>query len=248
MVIRYRRIIRIVERFDRLLSIMLKILILPIALIAVYAIYDYSLTELDAERAGRLAVMYVNDAEDESNTEVDFASLKQVNSEIVAWLRIPDTKIDFPVMHARDNKFYLSHDYEKQFAIAGGIFLDYRNSGDFSDSFSIIYGHRMSSGRMFSDVGKFKDKEFFDGHPKALLFTPDKNYILNIVAFASVAGDDGKIYGFSNYSTEESMERVLEKAVHKRKFSLDLDRKYILLSTCSIESEGGRDVVLAYLE
>lgn len=239
---------RIVEYFDRLLSIMLKILILPIALIAVYAIYDYSLTELDAERAGRLAVMYVNDAKDGLNTEVDFVSLKQMNSEIVAWLRIPDTKIDFPVMHARDNKFYLSHDYEKQFAITGGIFLDYRNSGDFSDSFSIIYGHRMSSGRMFSDVGKFKDKKFFDEHPKALLFTPEKNYALNVVAFASVAGDDGKIYGFSNYSTEESVKRVLEKAVNMRKFSLDLDRKYILLSTCSIESEGGRDVVLAYLE
>lgn len=248
MIIRYRRMSRLVERFDRMLSVMLKILVFPIALIAAYAIYDYCLTELDAERAGQLAAAYVKETEDVMGTEVDFASLKQVNSEIVAWLRIPDTKIDFPVMHARDNKFYLSHDHEKQFAITGGIFLDYRNNENFSDGFSIIYGHRMSSGRMFSDVGKFKDKSFFDKHPKALLYTPERNYVLNILAFASVSGDDGMIYGFDYYSKEESVNRVLEKATYVRESSLDLDKRYVLLSTCSIESEGGRDVVLAYLE
>lgn len=227
---------------------MLKITVFPIALIAAYAIYDYCLMELDAERAGRLATAYVKETEDVMGAEVDFTALKQVNPEIVAWLRIPDTKIDFPVMHARDNKFYLSHDHERQFAITGGVFLDYRNKDDFSDDFSIIYGHRMSSGRMFSDVGKFNDKSFFEGHPQAFLYTPDRNYVLKIVAFASVDGDDNVIYGFNNYSKNEIINRVISKAILKRDFSLDLDKKYILLSTCSVESEGGRDVVLGYYE
>ena len=246
--IKYRRISRLVERFDRMLGAMLKILILPIVLIAAYAVYDFCLTELDAERAGQLAEIYVKETEDIMGTEVDFTSLKQMNPEIVAWLRIPDTKVDFPVMHARDNKFYLSHDHEKKFAITGGIFLDYRNEEDFSDDFSIIYGHRMSSGRMFSDVGKFKDKNFFDAHPKAMLYTPEGNYGLRIVAFASVTGDDGVIYGFDNHSTKETLNRVMSKAINKRESVSDLSRRYILLSTCSIESEGGRDVVLGYME
>ena len=248
MQIKYRRMFRLADGLNRILNVVVKLLVFPLVLIAAYAVYDFLQTELDAVRAGRLAKEYVLEGKSEESTEVDFASLKQKNPEIVAWLRIPDTKIDFPVMHARDNKFYLSHDFEKNFAITGGIFLDYRNSADFSDSFSIIYGHRMSSGRMFSDVGKFKDKAFFDEHPKAIIFTPERNYVLDIVAFASVAGDDGVIYGFDNYTKQESVERIYSKAIHKRREGSDLNKRYILLSTCSVESEGVRDVVLGYLE
>lgn len=248
MQIKYRRMFRLVDSLNRTLNVVVKLLVFPLVLIAAYAVYDFLQTELDAVRAGRLAKEYVLEGKNEESTEVDFASLKQKNAEIVAWLRIPDTKIDFPVMHARDNKFYLSHDFEKNFAITGGIFLDYRNSADFSDGFSIIYGHRMSSGRMFSDVGKFKDKAFFDEHPKAVIFTPERNYVLGIVAFASVAGDDSVVYGFDNYTKQESAERIYSKAMHKRGEGPDLNKRYILLSTCSVESEGVRDVVLGYLE
>lgn len=248
MQIKYRRMFSLVDNLNRILNVVVKLFVFPLVLIAAFAVYDFLQTELDAVRAGRLAKEYVLEGKNEESTGVDFASLKQKNPEIVAWLRIPDTKIDFPVMHARDNKFYLSHDFEKNFAITGGIFLDYRNSADFSDSFSIIYGHRMSSGRMFSDVGKFKDKAFFDEHPKAIIFTPERNYVLGIVAFASVAGDDGVIYGFDNYTKQESAERIYSKAIHKRGEVSDLDKRYVLLSTCSVESEGVRDVVLGYLE
>lgn len=248
MKIQYRRVLGVLDSLDRFLGFTLKLILLPVALIAIYALFDYCQTELDAERSGRLATTFVEEGDSEVDANVDFASLRQKNAEIVAWLRIPDTKIDFPVMHARDNKYYLSHDYEKNFAITGGIFLDYRNKADFSDDFSIIYGHRMSSGRMFSDVGKFKDKVFFDRHSQALLYTPERNYILKIVAFASVAGDDRAIYGFDYFTKEESLERINNHVINRRKELINKTGRYILLSTCSIESEGERDVLLGILE
>ncbi len=246
--IKYRVFYRLVDRLDRLSGVLLRLVIFPVVLIAAYALFDFCQTELDAERSGKLAAEFVEENGANEEAEVDFVALKQKNPEIVAWLRIPDTKIDFPVMHARDNRFYLSHDYEKQFAITGGIFLDYRNSADFLDDFSIIYGHRMSSGRMFSDVGKFKDKEFFDRHPRAFLYTPERNYALNIVTFASVEGDDGPIYGFNYYTKEESLERINANAINRRGEFVVGAKKYVLLSTCSIESEGERDVLLGVLE
>lgn len=248
MKIKYRGFYGLIDRLDRLSGVLLRLVIFPVALIAAYALFDFCQTELDAERSGKLAAAYVEENGTDENAEVDFTALRQKNPEIVAWLRIPDTKIDFPVMHARDNKFYLSHDYEKQFAITGGIFLDYRNSDSFSDDFSIIYGHRMSSGRMFSDIGKFKDKKFFDQHPRAFLYTPERNYVLKFVAFASVAGDDGAIYGFNYYTKGESLERINEHAINRRGEFVGGAGKYILLSTCSIESEGERDVLLGVLE
>lgn len=246
--IKYRGFLGLVERLDRLTGVLLKLTVFPVVLIAAYALFDFCMTELDAERSGKLAAAFVEENGVDEMAEVDFMALKQINSEIIAWLRIPDTKIDFPIMHARDNKFYLSHDYEKKFAITGGIFLDYRNHDDFRDDFSIIYGHRMSSGRMFSDIGKFKDEKFFNEHPRALLYTPTRNYVVNIVAFASVEGNDGAIYGFEYYTKEESLERVYENAINRRGELAMSDKKFILLSTCSIEDEGVRDVVLGYLE
>ena len=134
--IKYRGFLGLVERLDRLTGVLLKLTVFPVVLIAAYALFDFCMTELDAERSGKLAAAFVEENGVDEMAEVDFMALKQINSEIIAWLRIPDTKIDFPIMHARDNKFYLSHDYEKKFAITGGIFLDYRNHDDFSDDFS----------------------------------------------------------------------------------------------------------------
>jgi sortase B len=73
---------------------------------------------------------------------IDILRLRELNSDIVGWIRIPDTDIDYPILQGSDNDYYLSRNYLGEFAVAGSIFLDYRN--DFGDDFLIIYGHSMS--------------------------------------------------------------------------------------------------------
>lgn len=244
MKIKYRGLNRVLDSVDSCINNLFKLFLLPIILVGVYAIYDWGQLEVGAIKAAGLAKEYV----DASGDSVDFKALQQKNADVIAWLRVPDTNIDFPVMQAKDNYYYLSHDFEKNYAVTGGIFLDYRNRDDFSDSFSIIYGHRMSSGRMFSDVGKFEDKKFFNEHREgAVLYTPGQKYRIRFVAFASVYGVQGEIYNVGAFRTEESVEKVLESASIIESDARD-GGKYILLSTCSVKEQAKRDVLLGVLE
>ncbi|MFR2213338.1 MAG: sortase domain-bontaining protein [Ruminococcus sp.] len=72
-----------------------------------------------------------------------------MNPEIIAWIRIPDTRIDYPVVQGTDNEYYLKHTFKKTEHVAGSIFLDKDNSPDFSNRKSILYGHNMKDGSMF---------------------------------------------------------------------------------------------------
>ena len=244
MKIKYREFNRVLDGIDSCINNLFKLFLLPVILVGVYAIYDWGQLEVGAIKAASLAKEYV----DASGDSVDFKALQQNNADVIAWLQIPDTNIDFPVMQAKDNYYYLSHDFEKNYAVTGGIFLDYRNRKDFSDGLSIIYGHRMSSGRMFSDVGKFEDKEFFNRHQEvAVLYTPGQKYKIRFVAFASVYGVQGEIYNVGAFRKEEAVAKILENASI---VTDDAERgeKYILLSTCSTKEQAKRDVLLGILE
>ena len=116
---------------------------------------------------------------DEDDTiwpEVDFAALREINPDIVAWIYIEGTKINYPIVQGEDNSYYLKHLFSGEWNGSGCIFLDFRNDASFADRHSIIYGHHMKNGTMFTDLDKYKKQEFFDEHPVALLLTPDKNY------------------------------------------------------------------------
>ena len=107
---------------------------------------------------------------------VDFASLQEINPDIVGWIYIERTEINYPVVQGNDNQYYLKHLFSGEWNGSGCIFLDSRNRADFSDRHSIIYGHHMKNGSMFSGLTEYKKQEFYDSHSVALLLTPDKNY------------------------------------------------------------------------
>ena len=109
----------------------------------------------------------------------------------VAWLRIDGTHIDYPVMQAGDNRWYLSHDFLNREETMGAIFLDYRNDDDFSDDVSIIYGHRMNGNLMFSDVAKYADSKYFFEHKNGKLYLRNgKSMQLTAVAYLQIDADD----------------------------------------------------------
>ena len=115
----------------------------------------------------------------------------------VAWLKLDGTHIDYPVMQASDNQWYLSHDYYGNQASSGAIFLDYRNAPDFSDSLSIIYGHRMNGDLMFSDLAKYRDDDYFADHATGVLATPEKSTALRVLAYREIFADDALYYDLS---------------------------------------------------
>lgn len=108
----------------------------------------------------------------------------------VAWLRLDGTHINYPVMQASDNVWYLSHDYYGNNVASGAVFLDFRNTSNFSDRLAIIYGHRMNGDLMFSDVAKYRDANYFAEHSTGSLELPDCTLALRVLAYREVDADD----------------------------------------------------------
>lgn len=118
-----------------------------------------------------------NDPQDGSvvfaDRAIDFAALQQINPEIVAWLYIPGTNIDYPVTHTDNDDYYLKHGPDLQENRAGSIFLEAACTPTLTDKNTIIYGHRMNNGSMFGSLNQFEDKEYFMEHQTGFLYTPD---------------------------------------------------------------------------
>jgi sortase B len=191
----------------------------------------------------------IEDAQLQSDLPLmDFSGLIAKNSEIIAWLTIDGTNIDYPVAQAADNKYYLTHTAEKKAAKQGAIFMEFRNNRDFSDFSNILYGHNLQSGNMFGQLVKFKEKSFFDSHTTGTLYTPDKTYLLEIIACAVTSPtSDYYQYAFSSPAERTAHMQVLKSgATYWCDTEIDPEAdKLLVLSTCSYEYKNARTVIIA---
>lgn len=110
---------------------------------------------------------------------LNWEELQREYKDIVAWISIPGTSIDYPILQTTDNQFYLNHDYNSNPDFLGSIFMDYRQKSDFSEFNTIVYGHNVyidSPSPKFGELNNYYDNEFFDSHKDVYLFTPIKVY------------------------------------------------------------------------
>lgn len=195
-----------------------------------------------------------NSSESEKKTEnawpeVDFEGLAAINPDIVGWIYSEDTPINYPIVQGTDNSYYLKHLYTGEYNGAGSIFLDSRNSSDFSDRHTIVYGHHMQNGSMFSSLTGYKQQEYYEAHPILYLMTPEKNYEIKVFAgyVASVKDDAWQI----TFDSEESFQAWIGRAIEKSTFSSNITPvatdRIITLSTCSYEFDNARYVLLGIL-
>ncbi len=125
-----------------------------------------------------------------AETQSDDLFAEMDSEYVIAWITINDTNINYPVVQGGDNGWFLNRNYKGIFATAGSIFLDFRNVKDFSDKFSVIYGHRMGNGEMFSDIQKFKNEEFFNLHQNGILRLRERLLNLEVAAYAEINDDE----------------------------------------------------------
>ena len=172
--------------------------------------------------------------------QVDFDALAQVNSDIVGWLYIPGTVINYPVVQGADNEYYLKHLFDGKYNSSGCIYLDCGAEGDFSSMNSVLHGHHMKNGSMFAGICKYKEQSYFDEHPTAMLLTPDGNYMVEFFAgYVCDVAADAWDYDFD--------EAWLEERIRSSRFDADVipttEDKILTLSTCSYEWEDARFVL-----
>jgi len=165
----------------------------------------------------------------------------EINMDIVGWLSIPETKIDYPFAQAHNNDYYLRRDVYGNYAAAGTLFMDHRCANDFTGSNTIIYGHTMRNGTMFGELSLFDDEGFFDVNRYGTIYLKDQTYTIKFFAYMIVTADDGIIYNPSP-ETDEYYEYVKRFARNYRE--PQTGSGIVTLSTCSYENDGARNVML----
>ena len=173
---------------------------------------------------------------------VDIAGLKKEYPELVAWLRAEGTGIDYPVMQAKDNDFYLTHLYDGSYNLNGSLFADSRNTGVLTDGNTVIYGHNMRDGGMFNPLNEYKAQDFYDTHPTMTICTVEGDYQIDLICGTVENGDEEFMsFEFKDY---EEMSRYLEliKARSTFESGVELQPGDCLVSfcTCSYETQNAR--------
>lgn len=170
---------------------------------------------------------------------VDFATLKENGSDIIGWLTLPDTVVNYPVTQTDNNDYYLDHLYDGTYNKTGYLFADYENQDDFADRNTIIYGHNMRDGSMFAVLNEYDSQEFFDAHKEMFLVTPEGGYVVELFAAfpakPSESGEDTSPWRLSwkddgAYTTW--LNTMLERSVVEGDVTVTSSDKVLTLSTC----------------
>ena len=197
----------------------------------------------------------ISDAENVSLADltVDWDALRAVNPNIVAWIYIPDSPVNYPVVQGQDNQEYLHKAFDGStgwLASAGTIFLDSNNASDFSDRNSALYGHHMNDGSMFASLSDWQNNDEFNSHRDIYLLTPQGNYRLKTFAMVKTTGTDALVR--TTFSSEESYRSYIQDKLDRSVVTQEGDvlgasdiTQSMLFSTCEYSQADGRAVLFA---
>lgn len=185
-----------------------------------------------------------------------FDELRKINPDVRAWVTLDGTKIDYPILQGKTNLTYINMDVYGKFALAGSIFLDSRNDGQFKDDYSLLYGHDMEESKMFGDLKRYKNKQFFNKNQTGTLILPDRAYDLKVYATLLIGSADerifnpdhwqGNIEGLIAFAKAEAL-FINEAALKQGQQAPDKTPQILALTTCSSEFTQARTVVLAVM-
>ena len=170
-----------------------------------------------------------------------------ITEDMVAWITIDDTNIDYPVMQGDTNSKYLNIDPYGEYSLSGSIFLDSRNSSDFTDDYSILYGHHMEYGKMFGALDDFLDESYLKGHSTGTLIVGrdgKKSYRLSVFACLKVNVFDNKVL---DPDTFENISKIISKQAVTMNTSVEKSDHILALSTCTEPVSSKRLLVMCYI-
>lgn len=180
-----------------------------------------------------------------------FAELQAMNSDVMGWLTIYGTSIDYPLIKAQNDNFtYLSKNAEGEWESSGSIYVDYRNDAHFQDFNTIIHGHHMAEHKMFGDLDLFIKQDYFNEHQYANLYFDGTNHgleifaILTIDAYHPVASSPNIT---DPTARQDLLNSILKEAVQKRDAGVTINDCIVIMTTCNLSETNGRYTLVAKL-
>ena len=216
------------------------------------------LNEINVDQA--LAVEN-NENQSEENSQIKserilkLEELKKENEEIVAWIEIENTNINYPVLQGSDNDFYMNHNYKKEYSLAGALFLDKSYSWNPPSSNLLIYGHNMKNGTMFENLLNYKSKDYYNEHPNIRFTTLQEDATYEIIAvfpsrtYYKSEQNVFRYYYFINANNEDEYNEFVNKSKKSSLYDTGKTANYgeqlLTLSTCAYHTDDGKFVVVA---
>lgn len=185
---------------------------------------------------------------------IDFPALKAENPDIYAWISIPDTGVNYPILQsATDDNHYLKTDVDGNYSPYGAIFTQSMNATDFSDPVTLVYGHKTDNGTMFSDLHRFEDADFFASHEDMYIYVP--GHVLTYRIIAAYTYDNRHIMNSFDFSDPEVLQRYFDSVLDPASMvvnvragaTLGTDDRIVQLSTCVSSTSPDRYIVTGVL-
>lgn len=186
------------------------------------------------------STVIVEDKNEDENKEeytVDFNKLKEQNNETVAWIKVNNTSVEYPVVRATNNSFYLNHSFDKSKNSAGWIFADYKNKFDNTDKNIVIYGHNMRDDSMFGSLKNILNSDWYDNdeNTNITLYTENEKSIYKVFSIYKIESED--YYIKTQFSNDNEFEKFIETLKKRsiKNFNIDISKEdsILTLSTCA---------------
>ena len=187
-----------------------------------------------------------NQEEQEVKYDIDFQLLKETNEDTIAYIKVNNTNIDYIIVKGEDNSYYLKHNFEKKWNVAGWIFADYHNKFDESDKNIIIYGHNTKDGSMFGTLKKILNNDWYENEDnyKIVLVTENGTYYYQVFSTYTIKPED--YYINTEFKNNDEFDKFIKKlksrSIYDYKVEVSGEDKILTLSSCI--GNGTKRVVL----
>lgn len=220
------------------LSIIRIIFLIALVVSIIYIIkwyIDIKQNEMLEEKVSE-AIVIENEKSLDEEYKIDFEELKEINEQLVGWLKVKGTNIEYAVVQAKDNNYYLKRNLEKQYNVGGWIFADYKNKLDGTDKNIVIYGHNMKDNSMFGSLRNILNEEWYIN---------DENYIINFIteqeehkyqvfSVYQIESEDYYINTeFKKNEFEEFIDTLKNRSINDFNIDVSAEDSILTLSTCS---------------
>lgn len=226
----------------RIFTLLIVVFFLICAVSVVYLVWVYYNNYMAQNTYGDMSHSYVDTTKHQQEQElpenpIDFISLKEINSDVYAWITVPNTKIDYPIVQNEETDYYLRRSIYKKYLFAGSIYTNKSNSKDFSDPVTVVYGHNMRNDTMFTMLHEFENKTFFEENEFFYIYTPERKLTYRIVS--ALKYDNRRITAVYDFTDTKQIENFQYSILNpkfdlfnSRDIKLTAQDKILTLSTC----------------
>ena len=198
---------------------------------------------------GRHTIYVQEDGKETAPIRIDFEALTETCADTVGWIYSEDTAINYPVVQAEDNDYYLHRMLDGSENSNGTIFMDYLCRADLTSGNTLLYGHNMKDGSMFHSLVEYKEQKYYNKHPVLYYLTPEQNYRVDLFAGVTVAADAWPYV--VEFGAEAEKTEFLQRAKAESTFEAPVEPtaedRILSLSTCTYEFDNARYIVMGIL-